>query len=132
MIKTSDSLLTKNYFTLCVLPILDYLSSVWGIWKFQSIDNFQNRAIRYFLGVYRFVPLLAIYRDTGWIPSQYRRWINMVRFWNRILLFDSERITRQVFEVDYDTCIVETNGAVIWKKFYKILREKVTLTQNNL
>ncbi|XP_048743557.2 uncharacterized protein LOC125656974 [Ostrea edulis] len=94
----------EKLFYSCVLPILDYSSSVWGFKKFQSIDNVQNRAIRYFLGVHRFAPLLAIYGDTGWIPSQYRRWINMIRFWNRVLLFDSERITRKVFEMDYDIC----------------------------
>ena len=88
----------------CVIPVLDYASSVWGYKKFQSIDNIQNRAIRYFFGVHRFAPLLAIYGDTGWIPSQYRRWINIIRYWNRVLSFECERITRNVFEVDYNRC----------------------------
>ena len=47
--------------------------------NYQSIDHIQNRAIRYCLGVHRFAPILAIHGDIGWIPSQYRLWINMVR-----------------------------------------------------
>ena len=39
-----------------------------------------------------------------WIPSQYRRWINIIRYWNRVLSFECERITRNVFEVDCNRC----------------------------
>lgn len=94
----------EKLFYSCVIPVLDYASSIWGFKKFQSIDNIQNRAIRYFMGVHRFAPTLAIYGDTGWIPSQFRRWINMIRFWNRVLSFDEERITKIVFEFDYNRC----------------------------
>lgn len=33
-----------------------------------------------------------------------RRWINVIRYWNRVLSFDNERITRNVFEIDYNRC----------------------------
>jgi hypothetical protein len=59
----------KRYFS-CVVPILDYASGVWGYKKYLASDNIQNRAMRYFLGVHRFAPLLAVYGDMGWIPSQ--------------------------------------------------------------
>ena len=88
----------------CVIPVLDYASSVWGYKNFQLKDNIQNRAIRYYLGVHRFAPLLAYYGDTRWIRSQYRHWINITRYWNRVLSFECERITRNVFEVDYNRC----------------------------
>ncbi|XP_053381944.1 uncharacterized protein LOC128549356 [Mercenaria mercenaria] len=64
----------------CVVPIMDYCSSVWGYRKFQCIDNVQHRAIRCYLGVHRFAPILAITGDMGWIPSNYRRWTNMIRY----------------------------------------------------
>ena len=32
----------------------------------------QKRAIRYFLGVHRFAPVLAIAGDMGWEPSEVR------------------------------------------------------------
>ena len=70
----------------CVLQILDYSSSVWGFKKFPSIDTIQNRALRFFM---------------GWLPSQLRRWISMARFWNRVLSFEEDRLTRVAFDLDY-------------------------------
>ncbi|CAC5394901.1 unnamed protein product [Mytilus coruscus] len=67
-------------------------------------DNIQNRTIRYFLGVHRFAPTLALHGDVGWIPSQFRRWTNMVRYWNRLLKFEDDRITKLAFNADYNRC----------------------------
>ena len=93
----------KLYYS-CVTPILDYASAIWGGRKFQCIDTIHNRAIRYYLGVHRFAPVLAIYGDIGWIPSQYRHWVNKIRYWNRLLLFDDDRITKCAFNMDYSRC----------------------------
>ena len=50
----------------CVVLILDYGSSVWGYKPYVQIDNVQNRAMRFFLGVHRFTPNLAITGEMGW------------------------------------------------------------------
>ena len=94
----------EKLFDSCVTTILDYCASVWGYKKTQKIDNVQNRAMRYFLGVHRFTPVLAMVGDTGWIPSVYRRWQCMLRLWNRLLLMDDNRVTKQVFNMDYQKC----------------------------
>ena len=78
----------------CVVPVTDYGSSVWGYKSYAQLDYIQNRAIRYFLGVRRFTPILAIIGDSGWLPSQYRRWLNILRFLNRLLLMDDSRLTK--------------------------------------
>jgi hypothetical protein len=91
-------------FESCVIPILDYCASVWGFKHYQSIDNIQYRAIRYYLGVHRFAPKLALTGDTGWLPSNYRRWISIIRYWNRLILFNDNRITKRVFNMDYNKC----------------------------
>jgi hypothetical protein len=44
----------------CVVPKMDYCSGVWGFKKYQSLDNVQHRAIRHYMGVHRFAPILAI------------------------------------------------------------------------
>ena len=44
----------EKLYNSCVVPFLDYCASVWGYKQFQSIDNVQHRAVRYFLGVHRF------------------------------------------------------------------------------
>ena len=91
---------SKLYYS-CVVPVVDYCSSIWGFKNFDKIDMIQNRAIRYFLGVHRFTPILAITGDMGWIISTHRRWVNMLRLWNRLISMDRTRLPRIVFESDY-------------------------------
>lgn len=116
----------EKLFQSCVIPIMDYGSSTWGNKPFQSIDNVQNRALRYFLGVHRFAPTLALHGDTGWIPSLYRHWINILRYWNRLLVMDENRLTRKVFDFDY----AQRNNN--WSCQVKQIMDKVGLTQNYL
>ena len=87
----------SSLFTSGVVPILDYCSSVWGFQSYNQIDSVQNRAIRFYLGTHRFSPNLAINGDVGWIYSQVRRKINMLRYWNRLIKFDNSRLTKKVF-----------------------------------
>jgi hypothetical protein len=78
---------TKLYNT-GVAPILDYASAIWGYKSFSKIDTIQNRAIRFYLGVHTFAPNLAINGDMGWLGSDTRRKVNMIRFWNRLISMD--------------------------------------------
>jgi len=94
----------EKLYNACVVPVLDYGSSVWGHNHYQSTDNIQNRALRYFLGVCRFAPTLALYGDTGWIPCTHRRWCNMLRYWNRLIKMDDSRLTKRAFLHDYTLC----------------------------
>ena len=86
------------------MPILEYQSSVWGYKEYNDIDSVQNRAIRYFLGVHRFAPKLAIYEDVGWLPTKERRWFNILRYWNGLVNMDESRICKTVFLWDYNIC----------------------------
>ena len=80
--------------------------------------------MRYFLGVHRFAPTLALLGDTGWIPSVYRRWTCMLRFWNRLILMDNDRLTKKVFIYDYNLC---TNN---WTSEIKQVMCKLGLTDH--
>ena len=62
----------------------------------------QNRAIHYFMRVHRFTSILAITCDMGWITSVHRRWVNMLGVWNGIVRMESTRLTKIVFEYDYN------------------------------
>ena len=44
-----------------VSPVLEYGSEVWGYGKFENIQQVQNKAIRIFLGVHRFAPIVGIF-----------------------------------------------------------------------
>ena len=84
--------------------MMEYFASVWGMTSFQCLDNVQSRTLRYFLDVHRFAPIPGLYGDSGWIPTQYRRWRCILRFWNRLQLMDDNRLTKRVFNHDYSVC----------------------------
>jgi hypothetical protein len=88
-------------FDSCVCPVVEYVSGVWGFKKFKNIDMLQNRAARIFLGVHKFTPILVLEGDTGWLSPRYRRWINMLRLWNRLNNLENDRLTKVVFMNDY-------------------------------
>ena len=64
----------ESLFYSCVTPVLDYCSGVWDFNNFSCVDNVQNRALRYFLGLHRFTPHLVLSCEVGWLPSTERRW----------------------------------------------------------
>ena len=84
-----------------VVPILDYCSSIWGYQKLDQVDTIQNRAIRFYLGVHKYAPNLAINGDIGWISSGIRRKVEMLRYWNRLIKMNGNTLTKRVFEWDY-------------------------------
>uniref|UniRef100_K1QAP6 Uncharacterized protein n=1 Tax=Magallana gigas TaxID=29159 RepID=K1QAP6_MAGGI len=60
--------------------------------------------MRYFLEVHRFTPILFLNGDVGWLPSQFRRWFCMLRYWNKLMCFEDDRITKMAFTLDYERC----------------------------
>jgi hypothetical protein len=99
-----------------VTPILDYCSGIWGFNSFKSIDDVQNRAIRYFMGVHRFCPLPAIEGDMGWQTSLVRRHIEIIRLWNRILDMPDTRLPKIVLEYNFDAGSQTNNWLVDLQK----------------
>ncbi len=92
----------------CVVPILDYSASVWGFKNYQQIDNVQNRAIRYFLGLHRFAPTTAIIGDTGCSQVCTEDGSVCFRYWNRLVsTFPDNRIDNMylTMSMDYVTTI---------------------------
>ena len=80
--------------------MLDYGAGIWGFKTFPAIDIVQHRAIRYFLGVHKYTPNLAITGDMGWESGESRRNICMMRLWNRLLEMDDNRLTKKIFYWD--------------------------------
>ena len=81
----------------CVCPVLDYCSEIWGYKDYGKINSVQNRALRVYLGVHQRTSNLVINGDMGWTPSNTRRYIAMVRFYNRLLAMESNRIPKRIF-----------------------------------
>jgi len=105
----------------CVLPILNYSSGVWGYKRYSKTDGVHQLAMRVFLGVHKFAPISALYCDTGWLKPQYHRWADMIRLWNRLLKIPQDRITRKIFEIDYDRSHTTSNWSSKVKDIFSLL-----------
>ena len=89
-------------FESCVVPVLDYGSGIWGFVNNTHSELIQNKAMRYFLGVHSFTAIPALQGEMGWKPSKFRKYINILRFWNRLLKMPDERMTKQIFYNDFN------------------------------
>ena len=114
----------KLYYN-CVAPVLDYCSGVWGYANYHQVDMVQNRAIRYFLGIHRFTPILAVQGEIGWPTSFLRHQMNMIRLWNHIVTMDDERIIKKVFCWDR-TQVNRSN----WSTHVKNLMDSLDMTHH--
>ena len=81
----------------CVSSILDYDSEVWGLKNINVCELVPNRAIRYFISVHKFTPISAIQADFDWLRCKERRKVNAIRFWNRLINMDDNRLTKKCF-----------------------------------
>ena len=104
-----------------VQPVSEYGAGIWGWHKASEIDTIQNRAMRYYLGVHKFAANAAIVADMGWTKPMYNRYLCLIRFWNRMLSLPDERLTKQIFNYDYDKCVRN------WCKEIKCIFDKLDL-----
>ena len=75
----------------------NYASEIWGYRGYEQIDQVQNRAIRAYLGIHGFGPNLSIQGVMGWTDGSIRRRVNMVRYWNRLVRLNDDRLTKKGF-----------------------------------
>ena len=84
-----------------VIPVTDYCAGVWGHKLYQKTEAVQKRALRFYMGVHKFAPILAIECDVGWLPTYYRQILKIIRLWNRLILMDNSRLTKKIFLCNY-------------------------------
>ena len=108
-------------FTTCVTPILDYGSEIWGIYKCSQIEKVQNNAARVFLGVNRFAPILGIQGEIGWRLCQNRVNLGILRYWNRLINMNDNRLCKKVFL--WDRSLTRDN----WSYYVQDLFEKLNM-----
>ena len=89
---------TKLYNSL-VVPIEDYGCEIWNINMHKEIIDIQNRAMRYFLGVHKYTPILGLQGEMQWESVKNRQNIAMLRMYNRICKMSSERLPKIVFKI---------------------------------
>ena len=66
---------------LCYLvqATINYGAGIWGTMVYSCIEAVQNRALRYFLGLGKYAPNLAINGDMGWHMPAHRQWLCVMR-----------------------------------------------------
>lgn len=102
-----NSLGYKTYtklFETGVLPILSWGAPIWGIKKFPKIQTVQNKAMRAFLSVNTFTSNVCVSGDMGWLDCLLHRKLLMLKFWNRIIKINNNRIVKAVFLFDFGMC----------------------------
>ena len=80
-----------------VQSIINYGAAVWGSTGYSCIAAVQNRACRYFMGLGKYAPNLAIQGDMGWSLPEHRQWICVIRQWCRMINMDVSRISKTIF-----------------------------------
>ena len=86
--------------------------SVWGFQKANEFDLIQNRAMRYYLGVHKYAPIAGMRGDMGWCSLLLGRKMCSLRLWNKLILMDDSRITKHVFNYDYQICKNNWNSKI--------------------
>ena len=112
-IKTYESLY-KSY----VLPIINYGSAVWGFDEYSKPQTLQNRLSRFFLGVHRFAPVAATKIEMNWLDTRETRWLEMLRYYNKIVEMNDDRLPKIVYEWDKSLDIKA------WSSEVKFIMEK--------
>ena len=97
----------KSYtklFETCVSPVIEYAAEVWGFKVQVKSERVQQRAARYYLGVHPKTPIPALTGDMGWKCTQQKRYSKMIKYWNRLVKMNDNRLTKQVFIADKNLC----------------------------
>ena len=58
--------------------------------------------MRLFLGVHKFAANDVLLGDLGWVASEVRRDVSIIRLWNRLVKMDDTRLTKRVFNFECD------------------------------
>ena len=87
---------TKLY-EVMVDSIISYGAGIWGNKVYSCINAVQNRACRYFLGLGKKSPNLALQGDMGWRLPEDKQMLCVVRLWLRLCNIDNSYICRKVF-----------------------------------
>ena len=57
-----------------------------------------------------YAPVAAIYGDTAWLKPKYHQWIEIIRQWNRLLNLSVNRLTKKIFETDFNFALGKTKN----------------------
>ncbi len=80
------------------------LREIWGYKENIKCERIHQRASRYYMGVHPKTSILALISDMGSPTSQIKRHGNMIRYWNRLINMNDNRLAKQIFIYDISKC----------------------------
>ncbi|CAG2255684.1 unnamed protein product [Mytilus edulis] len=86
---------TKLYDSI-VWSTISYGAAVWGDRTFSCINSIQNKAIRFYMGVGRYTPNVAVNGDSAWKPPCVRQWRTVINQWNRLRYMNTDRLNKRI------------------------------------
>ncbi|CAG2200582.1 unnamed protein product [Mytilus edulis] len=86
---------TKLYDSI-VWSTISYGAAVWGDRTFSCINSIQNKAIRFYMGVGRYTPNVAVNGDSAWKPPCVRQWRTVINHWNRLRYMNTDRLNKRI------------------------------------
>ncbi len=103
MFRVLKNMGVKSYETLYhsyVVPIMHYGSAVWGYKENNDTRVLQNRIARYYLGVHKFTAVCATQLELDWLSVKYRRWVDIIRYHNRLMDMKAHRLPVIIYKWD--------------------------------
>lgn len=68
---------------------------------FSALTTPKIEKKKYFLDVHKFTSKFDIRGDMGWIPSKQRRFLDIIRYWYRLLGMNDNILCKHVFLWNY-------------------------------
>lgn len=93
--------LASKIFDVKIKPILLYGSEVWGVKKYECLENLQIRYFKMFLGVGKTTENCFILREVGRYPLWVVTKCNALKYWCKLLTLSNERYPKHCYLQQY-------------------------------
>ena len=84
-------------FNTVVMPIITYSAAVWGFKCYPSLQQIQNWAMRYLMGLGKVTPIAALQGDMGWAPVETNLKTEVLKCWHKLCNMDKVRLPKQIY-----------------------------------
>ncbi|XP_053391650.1 uncharacterized protein LOC128554398 [Mercenaria mercenaria] len=81
-----------------VWSTISYGAAIWGDRQFSCISAIQNRAARFFMGVGKYTPNVAVNGDIGWVDVYIKQLSSVLSQWYRIRSMSSSRLNYKIYQ----------------------------------
>ena len=89
--------------------------------------TFSQESTHHLVSVHNITPLPALYGEMGWLKTKYRHYIHVIRFWNRLVDMENNRLTKHIFQSD---ALFSVTGKRNWSYDVNSIIQHLRLPEN--